>query len=103
MDTFYYIKYAIYVHCWKIYNLFARALETGRKASCSSLFRCECKLILYLSTLYVNCVYPAISKNSKHLPSCLKIIKTSVVLIIFNGVICDVSAYTVIVSFRCST
>ena len=33
MDTFYYIKYAIYVHCWKIYNLFARALETGRKAN----------------------------------------------------------------------
>ena len=27
------MKYTIYVHCRKIYNLFVRALETGRKAS----------------------------------------------------------------------
>ena len=27
------ITYTIYVHCRKIYNLFVRALETGRKAS----------------------------------------------------------------------
>jgi hypothetical protein len=26
-------KYTIYVHCQKIYNLFLRALETGRKDS----------------------------------------------------------------------
>ena len=42
------------------------------------------------------CVYPTISKSPKHLPNCLKITKTRVVLIVFNGAICDVSAYAVI-------
>ena len=32
------------------------------------------------------------------MPYCPKIIETSVVLIVFNGVICDVTAYTVVVS-----
>ena len=40
-------------------------------------------------------VYPAISKGPKQLPNCLKIAETSVVLNVFKGVICDVSAYTV--------
>jgi hypothetical protein len=31
--------------------------------------------------------------KKKQLPNCLKITETSVVLIVFNGVICDVSAY----------
>ena len=92
--------YTIYVHCRKIYNLFARALETDRRAS---LFRSECKLILYSTTMYIYCVYPAISKSPKQLLSFLKIAETSVVLIVFNGVVCDVSAYTVIVSFCRST
>ncbi len=35
------------------------------------------------------------SKTPKHLPNCLKIAETSVVLIICDGVICDISAYTV--------
>jgi hypothetical protein len=26
-------KYTIYVHCWKIYNLFVQALEMGINAS----------------------------------------------------------------------
>jgi hypothetical protein len=60
-------KYTIDVHCRKIYNLFVRALETG------------------------------ISKSSKQLPNCLQIDDTSVGLIVFIGVICDVSAYTVTV------
>jgi hypothetical protein len=55
--------------------------------------------ILYLTTMYVYCVYPAISKSPKQLPNCLKIAETRVVLIVFNGVICDVSAYTVTVIF----
>ena len=92
--------YTIYVHCRKIYNLFARALETDRRAS---LFRSECKLILYSTTMYIYCVYPAISKSPKQLLNFLKIAETSVVLIVFNGVVCDVSAYTVIVSFCRST
>jgi hypothetical protein len=54
------------------------------------LFHIDCKLTLYLTIMYVYCVYPAISKSPKQLPSCLKISETSVVLIVFNGVICDV-------------
>ena len=42
-----------------------RTLQTGRKANLSSLFLSEWKLILYLTTMYVHCVYPAISKSHK--------------------------------------
>jgi hypothetical protein len=48
----------------EIYNLFVQALETGRKAS---LFRSECKLILYSTTMYVYCIYSSLSKSSKQL------------------------------------
>ena len=53
--------------------------------------------------MYIYCVYPAVSKGPKQLPNCLKIAETSVVLSVFKGVICDVSAYTVAISFCCST
>ena len=46
----------------------------------------------------IYCVYPAISKRRKQLPKCLKIIETRVVLIVFNGGICDVRTYNVNVS-----
>ena len=46
--------------------------------------------------MYVYCVYP--QKVQKQLPNCLKIADTSVVLNVFKGVICDISAYTVTVS-----
>jgi hypothetical protein len=36
-------------------------------ASFSCLFRSECKWILYLTTMYVYCVYPAMSKKSENL------------------------------------
>ena len=48
--------------------------------------------------MYIYCVYPAISKSPKPLPKCLKIAKTSVVLIGFNGVTFEARAYTVSVS-----
>ena len=54
-------------------------------------------------TMYVYCVYPAISKGPEQLPNFLKIAKTSVILNVFKGVICDVSTYTVTVSFCYST
>ena len=41
--------------------------------------------------MYIYCVYPAISKSPDHLPNCLKITETYA----FNGVLCDVSAYTI--------
>ena len=53
--------------------------------------------------MYVYCVYSAISKGQKQLPNCLKITETSVVLNVFKGVICDVSTYTVTISFCFST
>ena len=48
--------------------------------------------------MYVCCVYPAISKSPKQLPNCLKITQTSVILIVFNCVTCDVGTCTVTVS-----
>ena len=54
-------------------------------------------------TIYIYCVYPEISKSSKHLQNCLKIAETSIVVIIFNGVIFDIIDYTVTVSFCRST
>ena len=53
--------------------------------------------------MYVYYVYPAISKSPKQLPNCLKRAEISVVLIVFNGHPCDVSAYTVTVSCCRST
>jgi hypothetical protein len=53
--------YAIYVHCRKIYNLFVRALGTCRKSESLA----SANYFLYLPTMYVCCVYPAISKSPK--------------------------------------
>ena len=36
------------------------------------------------------CVYRAMSKSPEQLSNCLKIIETRVVLIFFNGVLCEV-------------
>ena len=59
--------------------------------SFSSLFQNEWKLIVYLTTMYVYCVNPAISKSPKQRPNYLRIAETSVVLIVFIGVIFDIS------------
>ena len=62
-------KWTIYVHCWKIWNSFLQALETGRKASfwwtfINALFRsAESKWIIYFPTMYVDCVYSAMPKK----------------------------------------
>jgi len=50
------------------FGIFKLFLETGRKGSLanfSSLFRNECKWIINFTTMYVYCVYPAMSKSSK--------------------------------------
>ena len=52
-------------------------------ASLSGLCHSECKLILYLLTVHVYCVYPAISKRPKQLTNCLNRTETSLVLIGF--------------------
>ena len=51
--------------------------------------------------MYVYHVYTEISKSPKHLPSCLKITETSAVLIVFNGVICDINTYINITVYFC--
>jgi hypothetical protein len=82
-----------------IYTSFRKKIKTFvHSASFSGKFRGECKLILYLPTLYLYCVYPTMSKCSKQLPSCMKIAETSVVLIVFNEVLCEV-----LFSYRNST
>ena len=57
------------------------------------LFCNKCQLILYFQTMYIYCVYHAMSESpkqnvSKQLSKCLKIAETSVV---FNDVLCEVS------------
>ena len=49
--------------------------------------------------MYVYCVYPAVLQ----LPNCLKRAETKVVLTVFDGILCEVEAYPVSVSYRCST
>ena len=39
-------------------------------------------------------VYPSMSISSKLVPNCLKIVETSVIIIVFNGVLCEVCVYT---------
>jgi len=43
------------------------------------------------------------NKSKKELANCLKRVKTNVVLIAFNGVLYEVRAYSVTVSYRRST
>jgi len=65
--------------------------------------RIEYKIILYLPTKYLYCVYPAMSISPRQQPNCLKIAETSVVIIVFNGVLCEIRANTDTVSYRHST
>jgi hypothetical protein len=67
------------------------------------LFRSKCKLICYLPTMYRYCACPVMLQSPKQLHYCLKIAKTSVCLIILNGVLYEVHVYTVTVYFCCST
>jgi len=43
------------------------------------------------------CVYSAMPKSPNQLSNCLNRAKTSVILSVFDGVLCDVRAYTVTV------
>ena len=96
------MQYTYIVGKHKIYFYeLEKQVERDSLTSFSSLFHSEYKLILYLTTMYIYCVYPAISKSPKHLPNCLKITETNPILNVFNDVICDVSTY--IVSFCHST
>ena len=87
---------------YTIYNLCVRALKTGRKVILwrviSGLFCSECKSILYLPTMYVYCVYPAMSKCSKTTTNVSEKSRNMRRSGRFNGVLYNVRADTVTVS-----
>ena len=95
------IIYTTYVYCQKIYNLFLRALQKQvEKIAFGELFfilfrsqRVQMNFI-FNDNVRILCLSCNI-KKSNTLPNCLKIAEINVVLIVFNGIICDVSAYTV--------
>ena len=53
--------------------------------------------------MYVCCVYSAMFKFPKTNAKLSKKSRTSVGLTVFDGVLCEVRAYTVTVLYRCST
>jgi hypothetical protein len=67
--------------------------------SFSVLFRNVCKYILYLETIYAYCVYPVKLNSPKQLPICVKRAETSVVVIVFDGILYEVRAYNAIYPF----
>ena len=89
-----------------ILQLFLRASESGGKkeplVSFSVLFRNECKYILYFEIMYVYCVYPVMLNCPMQLPNCVIRAETSVVVIVFDGVLYEIRAYTAIASYRWS-
>jgi hypothetical protein len=68
INIFYRNIYTIYVTCGQISNLFVQALETGRNV---------------------------MSKSQTLLSNCLQRAETSVILIVFNGVLYHVPTYTI--------
>ena len=46
----------------------------------------------------MHCVYPVMSKCPKQPPNCLKRAEISFILIVFDGVLCDIHLYTVTIS-----
>ena len=96
MNYTYYSRYYTYIY---IYNI--RTLSENMKfifTIFKNKFCIKFKLILCLPTMYVYCVYPAMSESPKQLSDCLKRAEISVVLIVFDGVLCEFYAYTVNVS-----
>ena len=90
-------------HCKQVYMCFRNRWKSEPLASFSALFRSKCKWILYFPTMYVYCVYPTMSKIPKQLPNCVKRAETSVILMVFDGVLSEVCAYTVTISYHGST
>ena len=49
--------------------------------------------------MYVYCAYPVMLNSSKQLPNCVTRAEISIVRIIFDDVLYEVHAYTIIVSY----
>jgi len=72
---------------------FRNGTKSEHLTNLSYLFRSNWKLIIYFPTIYVYCIYRVMSKSPKQLSNCLKRAETSVVLIVFDYVLCEVRAF----------
>jgi hypothetical protein len=65
-----------------------------------SYYLVEDAIYIYVHTMYIYCFYPAMSKTRKTtLSYCLKSAETSIVLIIFDGILYDDHDYNVTISY----
>jgi hypothetical protein len=93
--------YIHFVHCqkYKIY-IFEFFLPVSQRVKMNYIFS---------DNIYMYCIYRGMSKAPKKLSNCLKRTERSVVLIVFECVLCEVRAYKLIsinavtVSYRRST
>ena len=80
------------------------SFKTGRKTrlllTFLPYFAASANELYIFSTMYVYCVYPAMSKQ---LPHCIKRGEKSLVLIGFDGILCDICVYTVSISYHRSS
>ena len=82
-------RFILYIYIYNIRTLsvnikfictsFRNRQNSEPLASFSGLFRSEYKYILYLTTMYVYCVYPAVSKKSENLSDLNKRTEASVI------------------------
>jgi protein gp37 len=99
-------KYYIYI---RVCTSFRNVKKREHVTSLSDMFHSDWKLIIYFPTIHIYCNYRVMSKAPKQLSNFLKREETSVVLIIFDYVLCEVRAYKFIsindvnVSYRRST
>ena len=73
-------------------NLFVQALETSRKVSfkyCPASQQVQVNYI-FSNNIGITSVCPAMSKSLKQLPNCLRGVDTSIILIAFDGVLCEI-------------
>jgi hypothetical protein len=89
----------------RCFKMFKYMYFLSIRTRCWYLFSFNLKKI-FLHPCGINKTWKAsitMSKSSKKLPNCLKWAETNIILIVFNGVICSVSACTVTISFCSST
>ena len=92
-----------------IYTSFRNVTKREHYMSLSDLFHSDWKWIIYFPKIYTYCIYHVMSNAPKQQSHCLNTEKTSVVLIVFGYVLCEVrvckltSRNVVDVSYRRST
>jgi hypothetical protein len=79
--------FVIKLHTWFCLSYF---LKTNMKLYCIYQYFMSIKKHFYFPTMYVYCIYPAMSNSSKQLPNCLSRTETNAVLINFDCVLYDV-------------